>query len=79
MGNLYHWHDERMVELKMRDINREIEQARLLKEAGISDTGWLARAWNAGLSLLVRRRKSTPAQHPTEARQEPSRVGKMAQ
>ncbi|HSL45837.1 MAG TPA: hypothetical protein VK897_20555 [Anaerolineales bacterium] len=54
-NNLYHWHDERLVELKQREINREIEHLRLLKEAGLSEPGWLARAGRAIRNWLVMR------------------------
>jgi hypothetical protein len=33
MSNLYNWHDERMNELKIREISREIEHLELLREA----------------------------------------------
>ena len=56
MNNLYHWHDERMVDLKMQEINREIEQVRLLREAGISNPSWMARAVVALSNLLMERR-----------------------
>ena len=42
-NNLYNWHDERLVELKLRELNREVEHLRLLKEAGLSEPGWFAR------------------------------------
>lgn len=57
MNNLYHWHDERMVNLKIEEINREIEQTRLLREAGISNPSWMARAVVALRNLLIERRK----------------------
>jgi hypothetical protein len=68
MNNLYNWHDERMVDLKMKEINRELEQARLLREAGISDTNWLTSAfgalsnWLIAISERLRNRRST--KHP---------------
>jgi hypothetical protein len=43
---------ERLVELKQQDIQREVEQARLLREAGLSGAGLLARAANALRSVL---------------------------
>ena len=56
-NNLYHWHDERLVELKRNEINREIEHLRLLREAGLSEPGWLARAGKAIRNWLVMRTK----------------------
>lgn len=43
-NNLYHWHDERMVRHEMHEIDRAVQQARLLREAG---SGWLTRAADA--------------------------------
>ena len=43
---------ERLVELKEQDIQREVERARLLREAGLSGEGLLARAANALRSVL---------------------------
>jgi hypothetical protein len=69
MNNLYNWHDERMVDLEMQEINRELEQARLLKEAGISGTNWLASAfgalsnWLIAMSERLRIRRSMEHQH----------------
>ena len=54
-NNLYHLHDERLVELKLRELGREIEHLRLLKEAGLSEPGWLARFGKAIRSWLVMR------------------------
>ena len=47
MGNLYNSHDERMNNLKMQEIHREIENYYLLKEAGLSEPGILSRAMHA--------------------------------
>ena len=47
MGNLYNWHDERMNELKLKEIHREIEHQYLLKEAGLSAPGILSRLLHA--------------------------------
>lgn len=60
MNNL--WQVERLVELKQEEINREIEHARLLKEAGISRGNWLARAGHA-LHSLVNARRKDPQDH----------------
>jgi hypothetical protein len=54
-NNLYHWHDERMVEFEMQEVNRAVEQARLLKEAGLSGANLLARVFAAVHNLLAAR------------------------
>ena len=49
-NNLYHWHDERMVRHEMHELDRAVQQARLLREAGPgaqSGPGWLTRAADA--------------------------------
>jgi hypothetical protein len=49
-NNLYHWHDERMVRHEMHEIDRAVQQARLLREAGPGaqgGSGWLTRAADA--------------------------------
>ena len=43
-NNLYNWHDNFMVELEMRELRRDLEYARMLKEAGISGELWAVRA-----------------------------------
>ncbi|HEY3475725.1 MAG TPA: hypothetical protein VGK56_14035 [Anaerolineales bacterium] len=52
MNNLYHWQDERLVELKMREVEQEVEQARLLKAAGLSSLNLLAQTATALRKLL---------------------------
>lgn len=41
--NLYSWHNEVMTTLEMRDIEREIEEIRLIKDAGLAKPGLLER------------------------------------
>jgi hypothetical protein len=67
-NNLYHWHDERMVELEMREVNRAVEEARLLKEAGLSGESWLARAAGALFNLLRRQDKGIQDHRSIEQR-----------
>jgi hypothetical protein len=55
MNNLYL--QERLVELKGREVERELEQARLLKEAGLSGSNLLARAAEALRNLLKARNR----------------------
>ncbi len=56
-NNLYSWHDEEMVRHEMREVDRAIEQARRLREAGLVGENWLARAVKALRILLNARRK----------------------
>jgi hypothetical protein len=55
MNNLYHWHDEQMVRHEMSEVNRVVEQARLLRDAGLSGPSLLARAATALGKLLKAR------------------------
>ena len=77
-NNLYHWHDEKMVELEMREFKREMEQARLLKEAGLADSSVLARAVSAVRRLLAARRRGHQAQSSLEPQSHPFQSEKMA-
>lgn len=70
MNNLYL--QERLVELKQQEIEREIEQARLLREAGLSGEGWLARAVNALRNLLQARKGGSQDQMTIETEAYPS-------
>jgi hypothetical protein len=54
MNNLYSWHDERMVALEMDSFRREIESIRLLRDAGLSNPGWLERVFIAIGNTLVK-------------------------
>ena len=53
MSNLNNWHDEWMNELKQREIRRELEQIRLIKEAGANRSGWMAGAGKALGNLMT--------------------------
>jgi len=55
-NNLYSWHDERMVQHEMREVDRAVQQALLLKEMGGSDAGLLARFIGALQGLLAARK-----------------------
>jgi len=44
MNNLYHWHDETMIALKMDEIKREMISIRLLHDAGLSNPSLFERA-----------------------------------
>lgn len=68
MNDLYHWHAERMVDLEMKEINREIANANLLRAAGLSGTDWLTRAVNR-LVKLFKTRGSEPQDHRSTEQQ----------
>jgi hypothetical protein len=70
MNNFYL--QERMVELKQRDIQYEVEQTRLLKEAGLVNEGWLARAAKALRNVLQARKGGSPDQMTIETKVYPS-------
>lgn len=77
MNSLYHQQDEKLNELKVKDIIRKIEYLHLLREAGLSSSNWLAYAFGT-LSKLIKRntalRRRDSAMH--QARQ--SHGGKTA-
>ncbi len=52
-NNLYSWHDEMMVALEVRNLQRELETIHLLRDAGLSNPGWLERAFIAIGNALV--------------------------
>lgn len=54
MNNMYGWHDELMVALEMDNYKREIEAIRLLRDAGLSNPGWLERTFIALGNVLVK-------------------------
>jgi hypothetical protein len=54
MNNIYNWHNEVMVRLEMEDLKREIDSIRLLRDAGLSNPGWLERAIIAMGNTLVK-------------------------
>jgi hypothetical protein len=54
-NNLYSRHDEQMVRHEMREVDRAVQQARLLKELGGSDIGLLARFLGVLRGLLSAR------------------------
>ncbi|NJC97073.1 MAG: hypothetical protein C3F07_09375 [Anaerolineales bacterium] len=54
MNNLYTWHDERMVSLKMNELDRELVSIRLLHDAGLANPGAFERTIIALANGLVR-------------------------
>ena len=67
-NNLYQWHDEQMVNLEMQAVRREVAQANLFREAGLSRTSWLTRSISALLNV-VRARDPKPQDHHSIERQ----------
>jgi hypothetical protein len=55
-----------MVRYEMREVDRAVEQARLLREAGLTGPGWLSRAVNGLSNLLKARRKGLPGRRYME-------------
>lgn len=55
-NNLNHWHAEQMVRYEMREVDRAVDQARLLRQAGLTGESWLTRAARALGHLLKARR-----------------------
>lgn len=53
--NLYSWHNEIMTNLEMREIEREIEQIRLIKDAGLATPGLFERIGMSLGNALVKR------------------------
>ena len=51
-NNLYSRHDEAMVHHEKREVDRAVEQARLLREAGLAGENLVVRAVNALRNLL---------------------------
>lgn len=64
--HLYHSHDELMVRYEMQEVDRAVEQARLLREAGLTGPGWLARAVNSLGNLLKARTTAFQEQRSME-------------
>ena len=53
--NLYSWHNEVMTTLEMRDIEREIEEIRLIKDASLATPTLLERIGMSLGNALVKR------------------------
>jgi hypothetical protein len=53
-NNLYSWHNEVMVAVEMEELRREIENIRLLRDAGLANPGWIERVLIAVGSLLAK-------------------------
>lgn len=55
-NNLYHWHDERMVDLEMRQVRQELGQAHYSSERGSSILRSLVGALTSFFGLMFRRK-----------------------
>ena len=71
MDNLYHWHNEEMVRLKMEDFRREMDKIRLINDAALSNPGLFERLAVTLGGALVRlgRRLHTNVTEPHQAYQ----------
>ena len=56
--NLYYWQNELMITTKMEEFRHEIDDIRLLREAGQTNPGWIERVLIAVGSFLARYGKS---------------------
>jgi hypothetical protein len=65
-NNLYQWHAEQLVRYEMQEVDRAVEQARLLREASLDGRGWLTRAANGLGNLLKARTKALQEQRSIE-------------
>ena len=65
-NNLYHWHAEQTVRYEMSEFHDAVEQARLLREAGLTSPGWLTRAVDGLVKLLKARTKGLQEQRSIE-------------
>ena len=63
---LNHWYAEQMVRDEMREVDRAVKQARLLREAGLIGPSWLSRAIHSLGNWLKARREGLQAQRPTQ-------------
>ena len=69
-NNLYQWHDERMVDLEMRQIRHELGQANLFKEPGVPILERLSHTAGEFFQRLWHRKearahRSQPRSHPS--------------
>jgi len=77
-SHLYHWHAEQTVQYDMHEIDRAVEQDRLLQEAGLSYPDWLTRILNRLSNLLKERRKGFRAQPSMDSNPAPRRNPRSA-
>jgi hypothetical protein len=77
-SHLYHWHAEQMVRHEMHEIDRAVEQAHLLREAGLSHPDRLTRLLNHLSNLLKERRKNFREQTSMDSNSSPRRSPRSA-
>jgi len=77
-SHLYHWHAEQMVQYEMREIDRAVEQDRLLREAGLSHPGWLTRILNRLSDIVKARKKGFREQPSMDSNPSPGRSPRSA-
>ncbi len=78
MSNLNNWHDEWMNELKQHEIRKELEQIRLIKEAGANGSGWMVGAGKALGNLLAALKQDRHGHRPAKRHVHQSLHGKGA-
>jgi len=67
-ANMHNWHTEQMINLRMKEIEREIDANRLIKDAGLAKPGLLERiGFRLGNALTktgqnLRERRESPRQ-----------------
>jgi hypothetical protein len=54
-NDLYHWQAEQSVRYELREVDRAVEQARLLRDAGLTGGDWLRHAVTALRDILKTR------------------------
>ena len=75
-NNLYQWHDERMVDLEMRQIRHELGQANMFKEPGVQVLERLSHRVGEFFQRLWRRKEAQA--HRSQRRSHPARKYKAA-
>lgn len=65
-NHLYHWQAEQSVRYEMQEVERAVEQARLLREAGLTGESWLSRAVTGLRNILKARGTGFPKQRSPE-------------
>lgn len=53
-NNIYSWHNEVMVAVEMKELEREMINIRLLRDAGLTNPGWIERVLIAIGTFLAR-------------------------
>ena len=75
--HLYHWQAEQTVRYEMREVDRAVEQARLLREAGLISDGWLSRAMTGLKAIVMTRRTAFSKQRSLEQDVIPARSSEL--